>query len=224
MKDQKAALGSGLKPDITHVRKSTMTYDARAKEYGSDKYERANYLRSAGSAPRADFERYRAYLRACVSHVVETLDAMEAHQANDPTLADVDGMRAAAYAPDTDETPGAKVGASYLPHVAHAMASLTMAIEQATRFGLLPKDPGQPWKRDANAPGFIDSLSGKRHTARRVTRYGIDELDDVQAVALGGLEQTPPNPALVEANRRARAELQSLLHGPRAFFADRSED
>jgi hypothetical protein len=144
-----------------------MVYDARGKEYGTDKYERANFIRPAAADPfdvRANFERYREYLRATLSHVVETLDAMESHQAGDPLLEDADGMRAAAYAPDTDETPGAKVGPSYLPHVSHAIASMTMAIEQATRFGLLPKDPGQPWKCNASAPGFVDSLSGKRHT------------------------------------------------------------
>jgi hypothetical protein len=218
VKDLKAALGNGVKPDLTHCRKSGMVYDARAKEYGSDKYERANFVRPAAADPfdvRANFERYRGYLRATLSHVVEALDAMEAHQAGDPLLEDDDGMRAAAYAPDTDETPGAKVGPSYLPHVSPAIASLTMAIEQATRFGLLPKDPGQPWKRvapesktlqpglfresvaelaakAASTPGELRAMSGVPSAlGKRVARYGVDELDDAPPVALGGLERDP---------------------------------
>lgn len=147
MKDMKEALGSGLKPDITHVRKPIMVYSSRAGEYGSDKYERANYLRPV-DGPRAAFERYRAYLRATIGHLVDNLDAMEKHQALDPHLEDVEGMKRAAYA--ADNTPGKGFPASGLPHAAHAAASLNMALAQAVDAGLLPADPGQPW-RDAPA-------------------------------------------------------------------------
>ena len=71
---------------------------------------------------------------------------MERHQSQDPKLTDVEGMKVAAYAADTDVTPGSKIGASMLPHVAPACASLMMAITQATDAGLLPKDPGTPWR------------------------------------------------------------------------------
>ena len=147
-KDVKEALGNSRKPDITHCRRSTMVYVARSCEYGSAKYERANYLRSTGGPMRADFERFRSYLRAMVSHVVETLDSMERHQANDPNLEDIEGMKRAAQAADTDVTPDCPVGASRLPHVGAALASGMMALEQAIAAGLLPADPGQPW-RDA---------------------------------------------------------------------------
>ena len=156
MKDLKEALGSARKADVTHVRSGIKRYIARACEYGSAKYERGNYLRPAAAgakrggtqAPelvRADFNRLRAYLRAAASHIDATLDAMELHLAEDPQLLDVEGMRRAAYAEDTDAKPGCRVGASGLPHVAHAAASLMMAIEQATVYGLLPDDPGEPW-------------------------------------------------------------------------------
>lgn len=150
MKDLKEGLSSARKADITHVRKATMVYIARPCEYGSVKYERANFLRPAapvaGGAPiAADFVRFRAYLRAMISHAQDTLDAMELHQAGDPNLLDVEGMKRAAYAADLDETPGAKVGASRLPHVAHALATGNMAVTQAVNAGLLPADPGTPW-------------------------------------------------------------------------------
>ena len=144
LNDMKAALNSGVKPDISHVRTPLLNYVARNCEYGNDKYERSNYIRSAGSRLADDFVRYRAYLRAAVSHAIRNLDAMERHQATDPTLSDEAGMKAACYAVDTD--PSEKVGPSMLPHIGGTVASLNMALEQAVTAGLLPNDPGQPWK------------------------------------------------------------------------------
>lgn len=151
LKDVKEALSSARKPDITHVRSAFMTYTARPCEYGSDKYERSNFMRPTGDGPHemptaADFERLRTYLRAAMGHIASTLDSMERHQAQDPQLVDVTGMRLAAYAVDTDATPGAKVGPSLLPHIAPACSSLNMAITQAVDCGLLPADPGTPWR------------------------------------------------------------------------------
>lgn len=149
MEDMKAALGNGSKPDLTHVRTAIMTYIARACEYGSAKYERANYMRpTKNDTPAENFKRFRSYLRSAYSHIGKTLDRMELHLALDPNLEDTEGMRKAAFAADPDVTPGAKVGASGLPHVAHAGAGLMMAIVQAVLYGLLPEDPGQPWTRD----------------------------------------------------------------------------
>lgn len=157
-KDLKEALSSGRKPDITHIRKSLLVYGARACEYGSEKYERSNFLREVEGGLGADFERYRAYLRACVSHVQDVLDAMEFHQATDPHLEDKEGMRRAAYSADTDVTPGSEVCASGLPHLCGAVASLNIAIEQAVRYGLLPADPGQPWK-GRSTKAILDDLT-----------------------------------------------------------------
>ena len=151
MKDLKEGLSSSRKPDITHCRTPFLNYTARPCEYGSVKYERSNFMRATGgkahAAPNAeDFERLRKYLRAAASHIYQTLDSMERHQANDPKLLDVEGMKKAAFAVDTDVTPGSKVGASRLPHVAPACASLNMAITQAAECGLLPEDPGPTWE------------------------------------------------------------------------------
>lgn len=154
LKDLKEGLSSDRKPDLTHVRTPFLVYTSRPCSYGNDKYERANFLRqiNGGSTDKADFERFRAYLRAAMSHILQTLDSMEAHQANDPMLKDIDGMKTAAYAVDTDETPGSKVSASLLPHVAMACASLNMAITQAVKYGLLPADPGRTWTVQPEPP------------------------------------------------------------------------
>lgn len=162
MKDLKEGLSSTRKPDITHVRIPFMVYTSRPCEYGGVKYQRANFLRDAAtpklerqrSEPiAADWLRFRDYLRAAFSHIGLTLDAMEAHEANDPNLVDVAGMVRSAYAIDTDAPPGSKFPPSYLPHVAPACSSLNMAITQAVRFGLLPADPGQPWNEAERVDG-----------------------------------------------------------------------
>lgn len=155
LKDMKEALTGARKPDLTHVRRAFGVYIARPCEYGCAKgYERANYLRPAGPPAderqraepmAADFLRLRAYLRAAKSHIDAAIDALEQHEAGDPTLTDRAGMLAAAYAADTDTMPGAPIGASGLPHIAHAAASVQIAICQAVRYGLLPEDPGRPW-------------------------------------------------------------------------------
>jgi hypothetical protein len=144
LSDLKEGLSSARKADTTHMRTPFLVYGSRACEYGSAKYERANYLRPTGSVKK-DFERLRAYLRAAESHIRTVLDAMELHQAQDPQLTDEAGMREAAYCKDTDTKPGDKVGPSGLPHLCGAVASLNMAITQAATYGLLPADPGQPW-------------------------------------------------------------------------------
>lgn len=153
LKDMKEGLSSSRKADTTHIRRSFQIYTCRPCEYGSDKYERANFMRPAAPTNvdmdvqmRAAFERFRKYLRAARDHIDECLESMERHQSQDPKLTDVEGMKIAAYAVDTDVTPGSKIGASMLPHVAPACASLMMAITQATDAGLLPKDPGTPWR------------------------------------------------------------------------------
>lgn len=150
LKDMKEGRGPGRKADLTHARTPFLNYVARPCEYGCEKYQRANYLREVGEAPHpnaADFERMREYLRATISHITQVLDAMELHQAQDPHLKDTEGMKRAAFAVDTDETPGSPVGPSLLPHLAPAAASLNMAIMQATTYGLLPADPGRTWAR-----------------------------------------------------------------------------
>lgn len=144
-KDMKEGLSSSRKADITHMRTPFLVHGSRACEYGNDKYYRANYARPMGTI-QEDFERLRQYLAAAARHIFVTLDEMEYHQAIDPNLEDIEGMKKACYAEDTDAKPGCPTGPSGLPHLCGAVASLNLAITQATRAGLLPADPGTPWK------------------------------------------------------------------------------
>lgn len=201
LKDLKESLSSSRKADLTHVRQWFMRYGARSSELGCDKYVRANYLRPVNPPDTVgptgkDFDRFRAYLRACVAHVTEVLDAMEKHQALDPQLVDVDGMKRAAYAVDLDVTPGAKVGASLLPHVAPAVSSLMMAIEQAILYGLLPADPGTPWRLDvAERAALLERVAPR-------APLGFDVSD---------VKSTEDAPAIVESDEVQQAR---LAHAP----------
>jgi hypothetical protein len=123
---------------------------------------------------RANFERYRAYIRATVSHLIKTLDDMEMHQSGDPDLQDSVGMMVAAYAKDTDA--GIKFPASGLPHVAHAVASLNMAIAQAVNGELLPADPGKPWEGASDAKWEGAGAKSESHTIKS-TRFAYTKLD-----------------------------------------------
>ncbi len=191
LRDLKDALSNARKADTTHVRRAFQIYTARPCEFGNVKYERGNYRRPLGDGThveptRADFERFRGYLRAARDHIDETLDAMELHLATDPQLLDVEGMKRAAYAEDLDVSPGSEwLGPSRLPHIAPACASLNMAITQATDCGLLPKDPGVTWDAKAVKPTSSTTAS-PRSTWRGMTftKASIGVGDRVR-VALG---------------------------------------
>lgn len=138
---------TGLKPDLTHVRRTIQYYIARASEYGTDKYrQRANYLRGT-SGTAADVARLRNYLRAMKDHADRVLEAVEVHQAQDPEFQDLEGLKRAVYCADEDPDVTGTVGPSNLPNLCGAAASLNMALEQAVMAGLLPRDPGTPWKK-----------------------------------------------------------------------------
>jgi Domain of unknown function (DUF5664) len=142
--DMKEALGNSIKPDITHITTAFLNYNARACEYGSEKYQRGNYRRRLPSR-KDDFNRALAYLRALLSHTTKAIDSMSIHLSRDPELVDYVGMARAVLARDTD-TNGI-FPASGLPHLAHAAASMVMLLTQATDAGLLPLDPGCPWRQ-----------------------------------------------------------------------------
>lgn len=204
--DMKESLSSARKADTTHVRFAFEVYTSRPCEYGTAKgYERGNYRRPTGEGPHNtptadDFNRFASYLRAARDHISRTLDRMETHRAGDPRFEDIDGMRRAAYAVDTDVMPGSKEGPSLLPHVAPACSSLMMAIVQAADCGLLPADPGPSWAAGVLAswaepaslpptspPPGVPTLSPmERHeaaVAQRALRDGVGSERFVSVVA-----------------------------------------
>jgi hypothetical protein len=126
---------------------------------------------------KGDYLRLRQYLRATVNHIIQTLDEMEKNQADDPNLEQETAMKIAAYAADLDSKPGCPVGASNLPHLAHAAASLNMAIAQAVYSGLLPEDPGRPWE-------YINDLVFGEEPKENLTTipYKEERVEDLKSV------------------------------------------
>lgn len=139
--DMKAGLTSS-RPKLSIVPAAGELYQCRAMEYGADKYARGNYHNGppAGVTPAA---RVMGYVDAALRHLRAVADAYnrESPVAQGPASLT---FGAALAAQDTVASGG--FPASGLPHLAHAMASVALAIQCGVDDSLLPDDPGQPWK------------------------------------------------------------------------------
>lgn len=134
--DMKQGLTSS-RPKMSIVPRSGLIYSVRPLEYGAAKYARANYH---GPAPTgvSSVERLLGYLDATQRHITRVTDAINR------ALGTGGDLVAACRTVDSDG--GGKFPASNLPDLAHALASLLIGVTCAVDDGLLPEDPGQPWK------------------------------------------------------------------------------
>lgn len=128
--DMKEGLRGG-KPSLSHMPIGALTWAARVFQYGAKKYERGNYLRPQVDK-RADFDRLEAYIDAALRHIYAVTTEMEWMRGNT----------------DLDQGYQLLIGGyqdseSKLPHLAHALCSLMMAIQQGINAGILPADPGE---------------------------------------------------------------------------------
>lgn len=137
VRDMKAGL-TGAKPQLSQLPRNALVHCARVLEYGSDKYARGNYHRPAPEGV-SDVDRLLGYLDAIARHTTAVTDEITRARG---TGGD---ERAACATPDLDDGDG-RFPASALPHLAHLLASATLAIEVAVNSGLLPADPGRPWR------------------------------------------------------------------------------
>lgn len=138
--DMKHGLG-GARPALSLVPRTGAIYSVRATEYGADKYARGNYH---GPPPtklgaNAGVMRLLGYIDATMRHLMHVSDKIN-------RALGTGGDLAAACACVDDEASG-NFPASMLPHLAHALASMNIGISCAVDDGLLPADPGQPWKK-----------------------------------------------------------------------------
>lgn len=137
--DMKHGLTSD-RPRLTITPRTAQVYTTRALEYGADKYRRGNY--HAPPPPHvSEVERLLGYLDAAIRHASEVADRINRAigAGGDPEL-----LRAACAA--ADDVASGNFPASGLPHLAHALASLSIGVTCAADAGLLPTDPGQPWR------------------------------------------------------------------------------
>lgn len=125
------------RPKLSMIPRIAQVHITRALEYGADKYRRSNFY---GPCPPGvtPAERLLGYLDAAQRHITRVTDALN--------LAIGTGGDVRAAASTIDDFPSGGFPASCLPDLAHALASLAIGVMCAAMDGLLPEDPGQPWK------------------------------------------------------------------------------
>ncbi len=146
--DMKHGLG-GARPQMSILPRAGLIYGCRATEYGASKYARGNYH---GPAPvrlgeHAGAKRLLGYIDAAMRHLTHVSDAVN-------RALGTGGDVVASCGVVDDEASGG-FPASNLPHLSHALASILIGVSCAVDDGLLPADPGQPWKEWLDAGGEI---------------------------------------------------------------------
>ncbi len=130
--DMKAG-SSGIKSPVYYISPAMEIYGGRAHQYGEEKYAKGNYLRP--QLQGTDLDRMLDYIAATKRHLSAAADSIIRYIGKGRN-AQGDANKAA-FAPDKE---------SKLPHLAHAVASLSMLLQQAVDSGLLPEDPGVTWR------------------------------------------------------------------------------
>lgn len=109
------------KPQVQMLPYDPHAWEARVVEHGAKKYARGNFrLPIEGEAPH---EKASEYIRAAMGHLWAQAEQIERYIA---------GLEQNALAIDND---------SGLPHLAHAMCSVSFAIQAGIDGGVFPKDP-----------------------------------------------------------------------------------
>lgn len=179
--DMKHGLG-GARPQLSILPRAGLTHGGRAIEYGADKYARGNYHGPPPAKLGVDAEpkRLLGYIDATMRHLTDVSDAINR------ALGTGGDIRAACRIVDSEASGG--FPASGLPHLAHAIASLLIGVSCAVDDGLLPADPGQPWRAGKGEPAIaqkddpgaektrVEQLNVERRTF--VDRRALEALND----------------------------------------------
>lgn len=149
------------------------THQARGTEYGADKYARGNYHGPppAGVDP---VDRFLGYIDAGIRHLRAISQAINVAKGTG-------GDQRAACAVVDDKASGG-FPPSLLPHISHAMAGLGIGIECAVADGLLPADPGQPWK---SHPMYQEVLKRRGAAAADIPQKADPDAERRRVDALG---------------------------------------
>lgn len=155
------------RPELSILQYNGMVYGSRATEYGADKYARGNYFGPppAGVDP---VNRFAEYISAAIRHLGKIAQAINVAKGTG-------GDQKTACAVPDDEASGG-FPPSMLPHISHAIAGLMIAVECGINDGLLPLDPGQPWKKHPDYAGVLE-----RRGAHAATLAALAQKDDPDA-------------------------------------------
>jgi hypothetical protein len=150
------------RPRLSIGQYNANVHSARVTEYGADKYARGNYH---GAPPEGVTPEQRGseYIDAALRHLGKVA------QAYNEALGTGGDVRAALAL--VDDEPSGGFPASMLPHLAHAIAGLKILVECLVHDGILPADPGQPWKRDPMYQAVLERRG-------RSTTQGLPQKDD----------------------------------------------
>lgn len=173
MADMKHGLTSGARPQLSVVGKHSMVYQTRGTEYGAAKYARGNYHGDApaGVTPEA---RIMGYVDAIMRHCTELSHAYN-------TAIGTGGDVRAALRDCVDAGSSGGFPASMLHQLAHILAGAGIAVECAVADGILPADPGQPWKQGAGELGLPQKDDPAAERAR-VAALARDYVRDVVVI------------------------------------------
>jgi hypothetical protein len=130
-----------------------MIHQSRGTEYGADKYARGNYFGPPPAETSAALQALE-YLDAAIRHLTQITQAVNV------ALGTGGDLVAAFSVPDADASGG--FPPSMLPHFSHTLAGLGICAEVLVAAGLIPADPGQPWK---DHPDYEAVLARRRPTA-----------------------------------------------------------
>ena len=125
------------RPQLSMMPYNGAVHGVRGLAYGAAKYARANFF---GPPPEDvdPVDRFLGYIDAAMRHLGKIAQAVNVAKG---TGGD---QRAACSVVDDDSSGG--FPPSLLPHLSHAIAGLLIAVECGEHDGLLPGDPGEPWK------------------------------------------------------------------------------
>lgn len=186
--DMKQGL-TGSRPKMSILPRVALVHTVRAIEYGADKYARGNYH---GPPPPtvSPEDRLLGYIDATMRHLTRVADMINRAKG---TGGDI---RAACRT--RDEDGGGKFPASSLPDLSHALASMAIGVSCAVDDGLLPEDPGQPWKAELAPESAIPQKSDPEAERARVRALNKREELAGATVPSFGRNQMPPEmvPAL----------------------------
>jgi hypothetical protein len=174
--DMKAGLTSS-RPKLSILPRAALLHMTRALEYGADYYARGNYHGPAPIDPKTG-ERIPeeiailGYLDAELRHVYKVTDAVN-------KALGTGGDARAAIATVDDVAIGKPP--SMLPDLGHAMASLAIAIERAVAAGILPEDPGQPWRAGRVTEERSPEASARLATPAKAAPATVAAADDGSA-------------------------------------------
>jgi hypothetical protein len=137
VRDMKAGLRGG-KPQLSLNPRAALVHLARVLEYGAAKYERGNYHRGTPEGS-TDWERAAGYLDALLRHTTRVADEVNRLRGTDGDPREAFKVR--------DTHHDGKFPPSFLPDVAHALASAALLTTVLVDLGVLGDDIGTPWKK-----------------------------------------------------------------------------